>query len=448
MQFPGTDAPEAAASSMDESLAAGPRRRRFIIARQFPPFSPRQWRVFAISTTAGFFDNYDSALLSLALKQIQRGLGIVEARLGAILSLIRLGYLASLALSPLADVFGRRQLLLYTIVGYTIFTGMTAVAPHTSTFVGAQFVARAFSGAEATVSLVILAEEVDAAVRGWALGMQSALSISGYGLAAIVFGMIRIIPFGWRGLYALALFPLALIIPLRRILPESRRFERAHHTTTRPSIVAPLRELLSSYPRRLLSIFAVVFVGSMAGGAVGFFVPKYLQEVHNWSPARVSSLYVFGGALGIVGNIVAGRISDRFGRRIVGPIFIALEAVLAYQLYTIRTGRVVILWIGWLFCDQAGVTITGAYSAELFPTTFRAAAAGALYVARFTGGALGLLGEGMLYGVMGSHWAAIRILTTFWLLTAALMYLLFPETARRELEEIAPPTAEESADGQ
>jgi MFS family permease len=415
-----------------------------LIARQFPPFSPQQWRVFGISTTAGFFDNYDSALLSLALKQIQRGLGIAETRLGATLSLIRLGYLASLAISPLADIFGRRQLLLYTIVGYTIFTGLTALAPRTDSFVGAQFVARAFSGAEATVSVVILAEEVDAAVRGWALGMQGALSISGYGLAAMVFAMIRVIPFGWRGLYALALFPLTLIIPLRRILPESRRFERERHAKLwQPSFLAPLRALLRDYPKRLLSIFAVVLLGSMAGGAVGVFVPKYLQEVHRWSPARVSSLYVFGGALGIIGNIAAGRISDHFGRRIVGPLFIAMEAVLAYQLYSIRTGAVVFLWIGWLFCDQAGVTVTSAYSAELFPTAFRSAATGALYVARYGGGALGLLVEGILYTAVGSHWGAIRMLTLFWLFASVLMYLLFPETAGRELEEIAPaPPAE------
>ncbi len=70
--------------------------------------------------------------------------------------------------------------------------------------------------------------------------------------------------------------------------------------------------------------------------------------------------------------------------------------------------------------------------------TFCAAAAGALYVARFAGGALGLLEEGILYGLTGSHWSAIRILTIGWLLAATLMFLLFPETARRELEEIAP----------
>ncbi len=422
-------------TGQDQSKA----KRRSLIGRQFPPFTSREWRVFAISSTAGFFDNYDSALLSLALKQIQHGLGIAERQLGAILSLIRLGYLASLALSPLADLYGRRRLLLYTIVGYTAFTAISAVAPHTGSFVWAQFLARAFSGAEATVSLVILADEVDAAIRGWALGMQGALSISGYGLAAIVFALIGIIPFGWRGLYALALFPLFLLIPLRRILPESRRFERAHQAdVTQPRLQGALRGLLTNYSGRVTSTFVVVFVGSMAGGAVGFFVPKYLQEVHAWSPARVSSLYVFGGALGIVGNIASGRLSDRFGRRLVGPIFIALEALLGYQLYAVRSAVVVILWIGWLFCDQAGYTVTSTYTAELFPTSFRAAATGSLYVARYVGGAVGLICEAALYRVMGSHWSAIRVLTGCWLITAALMYLIFPETAGRELEEIAP----------
>src|SRR6266852_6999115 len=99
------------------------------LLRQVPPLTQRQWRVFGISTTAGFFDNYDLALLSLALKQIQHGLGIAEAHLGNMLSAIRLGYLTSLLISPLADVFGRRRLLLYTIIGYTVFTALSAVAP-------------------------------------------------------------------------------------------------------------------------------------------------------------------------------------------------------------------------------------------------------------------------------------------------------------------------------
>src|SRR5215471_3768098 len=94
-----------------------------------PPFTKRQRRVFWIASTAGFFDQYDRALLSLALKQIQAGLKIAESQLGSVLSIIRLGYLLSLLMTPFADVFGRRRLLLYTVVGYTIFTGLIAIAP-------------------------------------------------------------------------------------------------------------------------------------------------------------------------------------------------------------------------------------------------------------------------------------------------------------------------------
>jgi MFS family permease len=418
----------------------GAHRPRFpCIARQFPPFTQRQWRVFGISTTAGFFDNYDGALLSLALKQIQRGLGIAEGSLGGMLSLIRLGYLGSLFISPMADVFGRRRLLLYTIVGYTVFTALSALAQSERSFVGAQVLARAFSGAEATVSLVILAEEVEAAVRGWALGMQGALSISGYGLAAIVFSMIAIMPYGWRGLYSLAVIPLVLIIPLRRILPESKRFEGEERAGTLPvNVLQPLVAMLRGYPWRLLTVLSVCFFNAAGGGPAGFFIPKYLQEAHSWSPGQVSSLYVFGGALGIIGNIVAGRSSDRFGRRVMGSLFMLGAAFLILCLYTTRSNTVVGLWIVWLFCDQAAGTLINAYSAELFPTAFRSSAASALLVARLIGGALGLFLEGLLYAAVGSHWEAVRYLALFPMAASIAMYLFFPETAGRELEEIAP----------
>ena len=149
-----------------------------------PPFTRRQRRVFFIATTAGFFDQYDRALLTLALKQIQKGLQISEQALGNLLTLIRLGYIGSLLITPLADVFGRRRLLLYTIVAYTIFTGLAAIAPSAHFFVACEMLARVFAGAEGTVALVILSEEVDAGVRGWAIGLLSALTSVGFGIAA------------------------------------------------------------------------------------------------------------------------------------------------------------------------------------------------------------------------------------------------------------------------
>lgn len=415
-------------------------RRRFHLGLfgWSPDFTRRQWRVFFIATTAGFFDQYDRALVSLALKQIQQGLHVAEARLGAMLSAIRFGYALSLLITPLADVFGRRRLLLYTIVGYTIFTALSAIAPGERSFVAFQVLARAFTGAEAAVALVILAEEVDAAHRGWAIGLLGAISSVGYGIAALVFALVNVIPYGWRGMYAIAVIPLVVIIPLRRILPESRRFEieaQAGERPTRPW--EPFGELFRAYPGRLVMMLSVAFLGAMGGQSAGVFLPKFLQEAHGYSPANVSALFFIGGGLGILGNIVAGRLSDRFGRRTMGALFMFLAPFLTIWIYTAPGFSVAIAWTLELFFDVASGTILSAYSAELFPTSHRSTAGSALAVAGTTGGALGLLLEGVLYRMTGSHWIAVRYLTVFWMLAPAIM-LLFPETAGRELEAISP----------
>ena len=427
-----------------EPPVAAEERRRSIHLGLFgstPPFTSRQWRVFLIAITAGFFEQYDRALLSLALKQIQSGLKIAEARLGSMLSLIRIGYVLALLITPMADVFGRRRLLLYTIYGYTIFTALSAIAPGEHTFVICQLLSRAFAGAEATIALVILAEEVDAAYRGWAIGLLAAISSIGYGIAAAVFAMIYIIPYGWRGLYALALIPLVVVIPLRRALPESQRFEAEKLANIKPSKVwEPLVQLLRAYPKRLTLMLSVSFLGSMGGNAAGFLFPKFLQEAHGYSPANVTTLFFLGGALGILGNIISGRLSDRLGRRAMGATFMFIAPLLTIWMYTASGWTLIPAWIVELFFDTAAGTILGAYSAELFPTSHRSTAGSALSVASTTGGALGLFLEGILYGMTGSHWIAVRYLTVFWMIAPFLM-LFLPETAGRELESISPETS-------
>ena len=404
-----------------------------------PEFTRRQWRVFLIAITAGFFDQYDRALFSLALKQIQKGLRIAEGHLGVMASIIRLGYLLSFLITPLADVFGRRRLLLYTIFGYTIFTGLTALASNERTFVIFQMLSRGFAGAETTVALVILVEEVDSGVRGWTIGLLGALSSVGYGIAAIIFGTVNHIPYGWRGLYALALIPLVVIIPLRRALPESHRFEESEHTSKHPTTVfQPVAALFRAYPGRLVMLLGVTFLGNMGGNAAGFFFPLFLQNAHGYNPADVTKLYFLGGGIGILGHIVIGRLSDRFGRRNMGSLCFFLAPVMTIWIYNAPGWSVIPAWVFQLFFDTAASTIFAAYSAELFPTSHRSTAGSALAVVGTTGGAVGFLIEALLYSYTHSHWTAVTYMTVIWMLAPLIMYFGFPETAGQELEAISP----------
>ena len=408
---------------------------------RLPPFTPRQQKVFWLVTTAGFFNNYDGALLGLALKQIKNALRIPNASIGSMLSIVTLGQLPALLITPLADRYGRRTLLLYTVIAYTVFTALTALTWNAPSFVAMRFLAVMFSAAEGSVALVILVEEVDAGVRGWAVGMLAALSSVGYGVAALVFAAINVIPFGWRGLYALALIPLAIIIPLRRALPETRRFENTAHSVDRKTILGAFKALVVQHPGRFWLIASVTFLAPLGAASAGAFTSLYLQEAHNWTPANVSAMYFMGGGLGILGNIFAGRVSDRFGRRRMGAMFMFTAPLFAMVFFHSSGPILIAAWIFQLFADTASSTIANAYSAELFPTSYRSTAASALNAANTLGRALGLLLESWLYRLTGSHWTAISCLLLFWMIPGALMLLFFPETAGQELEAISPEAA-------
>ena len=440
----GHDEPAApSANSADEDRTYKP---AWLKAAPFlgrpPDMTRRQWRVLGLVSAASFFEMYDLYLFALALKQIQAGLGIAEADLGLLGSIVRFGALPAFGIALLADRFGRRPVLLFTILAYTLLTGATAFAPDARTFVVLQFLARAFAVAEALLAVVVIAEELDPEVRGWGIGAFAAIQACGAGAAALLFGLVGDIENGWRGLYLVGLGPLLLVAYWRRTLPETRRFraerERRMRVETTEHALRPMIDLVRMYPARMAAICSVVFVLALAESAAGFFGPKFLQDSHGFNPGGVALLTFFGGAFAIVGNTVAGWLSDRFGRRRIAVGFLLGQAVLIVAYYNVPTLWVVPAWILMTFTLLgAGVTLA-AYGSELFPTSYRSTAAGARVIVATVGASLGLALESLLFAVYGSHAVAISILALLAMIAPLIVRLTFPETAGRRLEEISP----------
>ena len=80
----------------------------------------------------------------------------------------------------------------------------------------------------------------------------------------------------------------------------------------------------------------------------------------------------------------------------------------------------------------------GALGSELFPTSYRSTASGIRAVVGTLGAALGLWTEGWLYGFAGSHATAITLMLVVIPLAPLVIVFALPETAARELEDIAP----------
>jgi MFS family permease len=414
-----------------------------------PELTRHQWRLLGLVAIVSLFEQYDLYLFSLNLKHIQADLAIAEADLGWLGSLVRSGALLALPITLAADRVGRRQLLLVTVVAYTLLTGATAFSPDAYSFVALQFLARGFAVAETLIAVVVIAEEFAPQHRGWGIGALGAIQACGAGLAAASFGFVDVLPGGWRALYLVGLGPLILVAWLRRELPETRRFTelavaRKEQLGSTPAL-GPMLNLFRTRPGRIAALTSVVLVFGIGAGTGGFFAPKYLQDVHGWSPAWVAMLNFFGGAFAIVGNPLAGRLSDRFGRRPITMVFSTAFALIAMVFYSAAGIFAPALWILLIFSLMGTDVTLSAYGAELFPTSQRSTASGVRSVTREIGGVVGLALVSLLFPVLGSNWNAILMLCGIGLVAPLIVRATFPETAGRSLEEIAPEVATAAA---
>ena len=429
-----------------------------------------------IGAVAGYLGTLLTQMLTYAAEDFGAGTGAQ----GTLLASVRVGVLLSLVIVSFADRRGRRSVLIASVIGACLFTGVAALAPG-MVFLGvAQTFSRAVDGRGAAggdhggrgdagrgPGLLGVGVDHDRRARGGAVRRQPRVRRHGDG------GLAHRLPRAPAGhLPVLADRPPPprdaplrgpQAPPLHRGRGARRARHRRRHLRGDRGAVADLGVVLVAgrVPHRLLPrhfawrrfvlLACSGFLWSLFLAPAAQFLNEFLRTERGFSGALIAVFVLVTNTPAGIGIVAGGKLADRHGRRVIGAVGVIGGVGFTVVSYLAWGWP---LWLASLTASVIGalaVPALAVYGPELFPTGQRGAANGGLQVVSVAGSSTGLLLAGWMADRLGGLGPAMAVLAIGPLVLAVLVLTLFPETAGRELEDLnpedRPPGAEDPAGG-
>lgn len=354
--------------------------------------------------------------------------GLSGTTIGIGLAVIRLASLGGLPLASLADRFGRKAILLVTCAVGLLFTILAAASPGYWWFVAIFALGRPLLSATNGVASVAAVELTSSAERAKAVALIAAGYAVGAGLTAVLHAEAGSV-LGFRGLFALAVLPLAALPLIRRILVEPERFSSLALAEHQPPVLGPVEP---AYRGRLVLVAVLAMAVSVITGPANSLTFIYAQNVLHLAGIVVTAMVVCGGVAGLAALLAGRWMADHLGRRptvALSMVGMAAAGTLAYS------GTKSALFVGYVLGLVSGALFApagGALANELFPTSVRGSVIGWNIAAGVIGAVAGLVVFGALTDVGGVLFAAS--ITFLPMVPVAALLLRLPETKGIEPE--------------
>ncbi len=413
-----------------------------------------QWLILAIASAGWVFDVYEGQIFNITRNQlladILHGAGgdaAIREYGDKFLGIFLLGGTAGgLLFGSMADRIGRKPTMAFTILMYSIFSGLTYFADSLWQVAALRFLVAMGVGGEWAVAASLVAEVFPANARAHASGIFHATSVLGTWtatLAGIAVGA------HWRYAYLVGILPALLVAWVMASVKEPESWKRADAKAATQSgpPMGSLRDLLLNprWAKRALlgMLLAAVGLGSFwAVTVAGQDLAKYVllrdgvPATQALEKAKFAYGFVqtFGGGLGL---LAFGPLCVRLGRKkTFALLFFGAFLIVPITCYAPKTyGQLLLLLpvFGFLTLGMhAGFAI---YFPELFPTHLRATGAGFCFNVGRTLAATMLFFSGWLKARPGMELPlALTLLGFFFLLGLVVIYFL-PETKDAALPE-------------
>jgi MFS family permease len=351
-------------------------------------------------------------------------------------SIIQAAFLVGWALGGaffgrIGDLLGRRKALVFTILTYACFTGLSSLAQNWQQLMVFRFLAALGIGGEWAVGASLLVETWPKSWRPWiAATLQTAVNIGV--LVACFAGRLFERDDSNRLIFLVGIVPALITLWIRKAVPETEEFEQARRGSESPKVSALFGPGVWDVTWRVLLICGVSLT---AHWAFLFWQQKHIRtlpEIALLSPAgknRAANDALYWIMIGsILGNFLSGWLAKLMGYRraialVLGLYFVAMFVTFSHTWSFAAT-------LKWWFVIGMTQGVFGLFTMclpPLFPTLLRTTGAGFCYNFGRILAAAGTVYFGLTEAGKVGDYAKALYYASFLFIPAALVALMLPE---------------------
>lgn len=356
-------------------------------------------KLLLVAGTGWLFDAMDVGLLSFILAALKQDWGLSPAQLGWIGSVNSIGMaVGAFVFGIYADKKGRKSAFLFTLLMFSIASGLSAFAWGLGSLLILRFFIGMGLGGELPVASTLVSESVAPQVRGRIVVLLESFWAVGWVLAALIaYFLIPMPSVGWRGAMILCAIPAFYALYLRFNLPDSPTYNQLNSTIKKESVLSKIQTLLSKdFRNRTLMLWIVWFCVVFSYYGMFLWLPSVMM-MKGFDMVKSFEYILIMTIAQLPGYFSVAWLIERVGRKWILVIYLLGTLISAYLFGAAESINQLLIYGALLsFFNLGAWGAMYAYTPEQYVTNIRATGSGMAASIGRIGGILGPLMVGLL----------------------------------------------------